>query len=191
MLLVIHAPREMVDRPDTPRAASAFGRLPHIQDAGRTAEPVPNKTVLFPEPFKAQDVGDETLRRLGVALPHLRAIETTDLSLFRNAAAVPRREVARRHLSWLDERHLQPVRIDQRQHTVAEATLDGANRYAVLLEPRSPEIETAGGNLQRHLHGESVPDPRRRHLRPWEERQIRSGMSLCVRVEQVIRTGVV
>src|SRR5262245_39305388 len=153
MLLVIHAPREMVDRPDTPRAASSFGRLPHIQDAGRTAEPVANKAVLFPESLKAQHVGDETLRRLGVALPDLRAIETTHLSLLRNAAAVPRREIARRHLPWLDERHLQPVRIDQRQHTVAEATFGRANRHAVLFEPRSPEIETAAGNLQRHLHG--------------------------------------
>src|SRR5262245_19396011 len=105
MLLVIHAPREVVDRPDAPCTASSFRRLSHIQYPGGPAEPVPDEAVLFAEPFKTENVGDETLRHFRVALPHLRAVETPYLSFLRNAAAVPRRKAARRHLPWLDERH--------------------------------------------------------------------------------------
>src|SRR6187200_1269076 len=191
MLLILHAPREVVDRADTPRAAPPFGRLTHIQHARGAAETVADDAVFFTEAFKTEDVGDESLRQLGVAFPHLRTVEAPHLPLLRNAAAIPRRKPARRYLPRLDERHLESMRIDQRQQTVTEALFDRADRNAVLLETRSPEIETAGGNFQRHLHGKSVPDPRWRHLGPWEEGQIRSRMAVRVGVEQVIGARVV
>src|SRR5262245_21924273 len=121
MFLVVDAPRKMVDAPDAPCAAAAFGCLAHIEHARGAAETVADDAVLFPESLKPEDVGDETLRHFGIALPHLRAVEAAYLPLLRNAAAVPWRKAAGRRLAWLDERHLEPMRIDQRQQTVAKA----------------------------------------------------------------------
>src|SRR6185295_7899514 len=83
------------------------------------------------------------------------------------------------------------MRIDQWEHAVAKAPFDRADRNAVLLQSRSPEVQTTRRYLQRDFHGKPVPNARRRHLGPWEERQIRSRVPRGVRVEKVIRARVI
>src|SRR5204863_4593204 len=58
-------------------------------------------------------------------------------------------------------------------------------------EPLAPERETPGGNFEADFHRETVAHARRREVRPWEKRQVRSGMTLGVRIEQMVRAGIV
>src|SRR5437764_178144 len=184
MLLVVHAPREVMDAADAPRAAAPFGRLANVEHARRALEAVADYAVFLAEALEAEHVGDERLGHLGLALPHLRAVQPPDLPFVRHAAAIPGRERALRRHARLDKRHLESVRIDERQHAIAEALLDGAKRHAVLLQARSPEVEAAGRHFERGFEGEPVADARRRHLGPRKEGQIRSGMAFRIRVAE-------
>src|SRR5262249_57386905 len=79
----------------------------------------------------------------------------------------------------------------ERQHLVAEPRLDGMDRDAVLLEARAPPRQAARRDLEANLDGKSVPHARRRELLPREERQIRPRMPFGIRIEEVVRAGIV
>src|SRR6185436_2712900 len=130
----------------------------------------PGPAALGGELLEAEDRGQELLRRRRVAFPELRAVQAADLLRGGYRTPVPGREGASRRR--LDERHMQAVRIGERQHLLAEARLHGARLRPVALQTTSPELEAAGRHFEPDFHREAVSRTRRRHLRPWKEREV-------------------
>ena len=191
MRLVVHAPGEMVDAADAPGAAPRIRGVADVDDARGVVEPVARPAVLLGDLLEAQHRGQESGRRRQIALPELRAVEAAHLMLGSHGAVVPGRERPAGRSGRLDERDAQPVRIDERQRALAEARLDRVDARAVLLEARAPELEAVRRHFEPDLDRKPVADPRRRHLRPGKERQIRAGMSFGVRIEEVVGARVV
>jgi hypothetical protein len=81
--------------------------------------------------------------------------------------------------------------VDEGQHRVAEPALDRADADAVAFEPGPPPAEAAGGHFEGDFDGEAVAHPRRRHVRPRKERQVRPRVSFGVCVEEMVGAGIV
>ena len=83
------------------------------------------------------------------------------------------------------------MRIGEREHAVAESHVRRADADAVSLQPLPPICEASFGYLEIHFGRKAVAAARRRHLRPWKERQIGARTSFRIRVEQMIGAGIV
>jgi hypothetical protein len=156
----------MVHAADAPAAAARLGRVPQIDDPGAVGEPVPRPVAFGGELLKPEHRGQEARRLRGVALPQLRAVQSADLPLRRHGAPVPRREGTAGFP--LDEDQIQPVRIGEREHVIAEPGIRWSGMRAVSLEALVPVPEAALRHLEPDFHGETVAGPRRRHLGPGE-----------------------
>src|SRR5580765_6036803 len=64
MLLVVHAPCEMMNTAHAPRSASSFGRFAHVEHAGRSGEAVPDQTVLLGKTLEAEHRREKVLGHL-------------------------------------------------------------------------------------------------------------------------------
>ena len=158
---------------------------------GECVEAVPGPAVLAADLLEPER-GRHERGGLGlVPLPDLRAVESADLPFDGDRTAVPWRERPGVRMRALGQRHAHAVHVDQRQHPVAEPGLDCARGDAVCLEPGAPPVEAAGRHLEADLHRQTVAEPRRRHVGPREERQVRPGVAFGVRVEEVIGAGIV
>ena len=191
MQVVVHAPREMMNAADAPRAAAFVGRLADVHDPGAVGETVARPSVLFGDALEAEHRRQELGGRRQAPFPDLRAVQASHLTFGLDGAVLPRREFLPLRTRWFHEREPQPVRIDERQHAIAEARFGRTDAGLVLLEPLSPEVEAAGRHFERDFHRQPVSDAGRRHLSPREEREVGAGRSFRVRVEQVIGAGIV
>src|SRR3954470_19834619 len=115
-----HRPRKMMHRADAPRAAPLVRRLADVDDAGRVGEAVARPLAFARDLVKAERGLHERRSWRLFALPDLRAIEAANLPRFRNRAALPRRERPRLPSRAFREREAHAVRVDNRQHGVAE-----------------------------------------------------------------------
>ena len=133
--------------------------------------------------------GRDRRRRGAAALPQPRAEQAANLPRLVNRPLRPRRErpASRR----FDQRQPQTMRIGKREDAPSEARVGLGDRRAVLLQALGPEAKASLRHFEAHLHREPVTGTRRRHLRPWEEREIGAGVAVGVSVEQVIRAGIV
>src|SRR3989442_9929274 len=109
MLVIVHAPGEMMHAADAPRAPRADRHFADVDDARGVWEAVARPAMLVAQSREAEGAREERDRRLDVALPELRAVQSANLALRRDRAAVPRRECPRRRA--LDERDLQSIPI--------------------------------------------------------------------------------
>src|SRR6185295_11451034 len=132
MRLVVHAPREVMHAAHAPRAPARFRRVANVDDAGGSAEAEPGPAALGGELLEAEDRGQELIRRRRVAFPDLRAVQAADLLRSGYRTPVPGREGASRRR--LNERHMQAVRIGERQHLLAEARLHWARLRPIALQ---------------------------------------------------------
>jgi hypothetical protein len=118
-------------------------------------------------------------------------VQTAHLALARHRAVFPRREGTRRIALSFDERKPQPVRIADGQRAVTEASFNGFELRSIAFQPRGPEPQAVERHLEADFDRQAVADARRRHVRPRKEREIGARTPLRVRVEQVIRAGIV
>src|SRR5689334_3975476 len=121
MLVIIHAPREVMNRAHSPRAATRLGRIAHIDHAGTTRTRKPRPSVFGRHLLKPEHRREELGRVPRLALPHLRAEQPTNLAFARNRTLGPGRKSPRR--SGFDERQAQAVRIDTREHLLSKTGL--------------------------------------------------------------------
>ena len=139
MRLVVHAPGEVVDAADAPRAAPLARRLADVDDAGGVVEAVARPAVLLAELLEAER---RAVRKLAVAAAsRSQSARRSRPRIWRSTGTgLPSHgvEAARAGLVGSTSATLQAVRIDERQHRVAEARLDRRDRDAVLLERVRP-----------------------------------------------------
>ena len=130
------------------------------------------------------------------AVPSTAAAQAVSGTLLGNitdstGGAVPGREWPRVRGAAFGQRHTHPVDVGERQDLVAEPGLDRVDCDAVLLQPGPPPGQTAGGYFQTHFDRQTVAHLRRGHVRPGEKRQVRSGVTFRIGVEEVVRAGIV
>src|SRR6266850_4565423 len=136
MRLVLHAPREMVDRAHAPHAAPCLGGLGDIEEGAGSAlrDLVAVPAVLAARGPEAHHVREERGGLGEAALADSRAVQAPDLMLRRDGARLGGREGAAAWRRCLDERYPEPVRVGQRKCLLSEARLDRADRRPVASE---------------------------------------------------------
>ena len=108
-----------------------------------------------------------------------------------DGAVIPGRERPAGRAGRLDERDAQSVRIDERQRPLAKPGVESVHACAVLLQARAPELQAVLWHFEPDLDRKPMAETRRRQVRPGKEGEIRAGMSVSVRIEEVVCAGVV
>ncbi len=119
--------------------------------------------------------------------PH--RVDPANLMLRRHRARVPDRELPVR--VDLDEREREAVWVVERQHRLAEPRLLLRPRGPVRAQALPPPREAPGRNRERDLAHHPRAAPRRRQAGPRKEGDVGPRRAGGVRVEQVVRAGVV
>src|SRR2546422_10999280 len=83
------------------------------------------------------------------------------------------------------------MRIDKGQRTSTEPRLDRGNLCAVAFQTRAANSETARWDRERNVGAQAVAVAAGRQFRPWEKSQVGSGMTFRIRIEKVVRPGII
>jgi hypothetical protein len=191
MRLIVHAPREVVDRPDAPATARHVPALTNVHHAPAVAEAVARPALLRPERFEPEHAREEAHRGVLIAFPQAAAVQTAHLGFAGHCTVRPGGEWPFRIARALNEREPQSMRIGHRQHLRAEPHLGRRGLRAVALETRRPERQAVERHFEPDFNRETVPHPRRRHLRPRKEREVGAGPAFGVGIEEMVGTGIV
>ena len=185
---VRHAPRDVMHRAHTPRAARACSAARESPGAAPNRRR-PCRTDASRRSRRSRVKSSTSVRNDAVSAfsrSHRRTAcspticESAGTGLFSHASCVA-------SIRRLDEREMLAVRIVEQERAVAAPLVDARDLRAALRESRAPILERARGNRQRDLDAESDAEPARRRILKREEGEIGARMSRRVGIKEVIR----